>query len=240
MKWFIALSLTSLPALANTIQLKDYDWAMTDITSKGLSKETLFNSMDRKFIRPSKSICSNRALMWANDFKRIYDLDTAKIFLFYTKKKDDESLKTWWYHVAPVVNERGNIFVLDAGFAGWITSPMTTISWLAKFAESTNCKEINANETELVELIFRAQVFPHETRYGHHDCYFKIVPHPFWTPEIVAQNLLGRNSEGRPVQVERPEIIKEELYQACLEATAGKLGWVLGSSKEACKDYIKL
>jgi hypothetical protein len=117
---------------------------------------------------------------------------------------------------------------------------MTPKSWLEKFAESTNCKEINANETELLDLIFRSQVFPHQTSYGYYDCYFKIVPHTLWTPEIVAQNLLGRDSAGRAVRVERPEINKDELYQACLEATAGKLGWALGNSKKACKEYVEL
>jgi hypothetical protein len=74
---------------------------MTNIASQGLDKETPFSRMDRKFIKPKSSICSNRALMWANDFKQKWNLDTAKVFLFYTKKKGDVSRKTWWYHVAP-------------------------------------------------------------------------------------------------------------------------------------------
>ncbi len=240
MKLFLLTSLISLSAFGAEIKLKDYEWYLPDINSRGLTKEALFKSMDRKFIKPSKSICSNRALMWANDFKRIYNLDTGKIFLFYTKINEEPGVKTWWYHVAPVVNERGNLFVLDAGFAGWVTSPMIPGDWLKKFAESTNCKEIQSHETELVELIFRERVFPRDTSYGNYDCYYKVVPHTLWTPEIVAQNLLGRDAEGRPVRVERPEINKNELYQACIEATAGRFGRVLGSSKEPCEAYIKL
>lgn len=235
---FLVLSLFAIfSAHATDIQIKDYKWTMTDVSSRKLSKETLYSRMDRDFIKTKSSICSNRAHMWANNFKKEHNLDTGKIFLFYTKKKGDVSLKTWWYHVAPVINENGNVWVMDAGFPGWIKSPLSAQQWLFKFADSTNCKEINANETELIDLIFKGQVFPHQTSYGYHDCYYKITPHTIWTPEILAMNLTGRNSEGRPVRVERNEIDSNELFQACIEATSSKFGYALGASKKKCKEY---
>ena len=237
MKIAVLLLLVSLSSLAADLKVKDYNWNMTDVLSKGYTKEALYTRMDRDFIKTGSSICSNRALMWANNFKQKYGLDTAKIFLYYTKKKGGLSLKTWWYHVSPVINEGGKVWVMDAGFPGWIDTPQTKEEWLAKFTDSNNCKEMNANETDLIELIFNGQVFPHDTAYGRHDCYYKIVPHTIWTPEIMAQNLLGVDSEGRPVRTERPEIEREELYQACIEATASKLGRVFGSSKKQCKEY---
>lgn len=239
MKMFIIFMfmLTSFSAFAADLKLKDYEWMMSDITQRGFTKEKLFSSMDRDFIRTKDSICSNRALMWANDFKENHGLDSGKIFLFYTKKKGSISLKTWWYHVAPVLNENGNIWVMDAGFPGWITKPLTKEQWLYNFADSNNCKEINASETDLVEMIFNGQVFPHETRYGYHDCYYKFVPHTIWTPDVLAQNLLGRDSEGRPARADRDVVDREELYQACLEATTSKLGYALGTNKDKCKQY---
>lgn len=238
MKLFAVFLLVSFSALAADLKLKDYDWKLTDIATKGYSKEKLYTSMDRKFIRLGGSICSNRALMWANDFKRDHNLDTGKIFLFYTKKKGSASRKTWWYHVAPVVNEKGQIWVLDAGFPGWFNQPLAPVDWLNQFAASTNCKEINASERDLVERIFLAQTFPHETAYGYHDCYYKIVPHTIWTPDVLAKNLLGVDSNGRPVREERPEIERAELMQACVEATSSSVGYVFGSSKEKCKEYV--
>jgi hypothetical protein len=240
MKFAVVLLLASLSALAADFQIKDYNWNVTDIASRGLTKEALYSRMDRDFIRTKSSICSNRAHMWVNNFKKQYNLDTAKIFLFYTKKKGEASLKTWWYHVSPVVNENGNIWVMDAGFPGWFNKPMTKEDWLYQFADSRNCKEINASETDLVELIFKGQVFPHHTSYGTYDCYYKIVPHTLWTPEIVAKNLLGKDESGTPVRVERHEIDKDELYQACIEATTSKIGFALGNSKKKCKEYAGL
>ena len=238
MKVAMMMLLFSFSSFALELKIKDYNWTMTDIATRGLTKEALFSKMDRDFVKPKSSICSNRAHMWANDFKRKQNLDTAKIFLFYTKKKGDLSIKDWWYHVSPVVNENGALWVMDAGFSGWINKPLSKEEWLHTFAESNNCKEISSTDTELIELIFAGQVFPHRTAYGYYDCYYKVVPHGFWTPETVAENLLGRNSQGTPVRVERDGVDKNELYQACLEATTGKLGWALGGNKKVCKEYV--
>jgi len=244
MKIALLAIVLSFSALAEDLKLNDYSWwTVTDITSKNLTAKSLFKRMDREFIKTKSSICSNRALMWANDFKRDHDLNTAKIFLFYTKKEETPTtfnIKTWWYHVAPVVNENSNLLVLDAGFPGFVNGPLTTGEWLKKFVRSSNCKEINANETDLVSLIFNQRVFPKSTSYGNYDCYYKIVPHTIWTPEVLALNLLGTDRTGRPVRVERDSISLNELYQACLEATTGSIGYTLGASKEKCKEYVGL
>ncbi len=220
---------------AQEIKLPEFKWTITDISSKNLSKEYLFENMDIDFIRPQGSICSNRALMWAYDLKRQHKLDTAKIFLFYTKKKSHLSEKTWWYHVAPAVNEQRKLWVLDAGFPGFIDGPLSINEWTNTFVNSKNCKEIRFNETELVERMFWGQVFPHQTTYGWHDCYYIITPHTYWTPETVAKGVLGVNEKGEPIQFERTTIDSEEYYQACVEATTSKMGYFFGGNKKRCR-----
>ena len=238
MKLFFILFLISSATFANDLRLKEFNWSLTDISQKGLRKEGLFSRMDRDFIKLGSSICSNRALMWAHEFKENYNLNTAKIFLFYTKKKKEQiRLKTWWYHVAPVINERGSLWVLDGGFPGFIDQPVSKEEWLYKFSTYHNCKEIKSHETELLELIFNEQTFPKNTPYGTHNCYFIIAPHTIWTPGILAQHMLGKNKEGVPVRVNRPAIVREELYNSCLEATTSKIGYALGSNKKECKEY---
>lgn len=237
MKHYLFLFLLSFNAFAADIKLRDFNWTLTDVSRRGLTKEALFSSMDRSFVKLGSSICSNRALMWANNFKQSRNLDTGKIFLYYTKKKGDISLKTWWYHVAPVINENSTQWVMDAGFPGFIDRPLSKEDWLLKFSASRNCKEMKASENELIELIFRGQTFPHQTSYGYHDCYYMVVPHTIWTPQVMAMNILGQNSNGTPVRVDRHEIVKEELYQACLEATTSKIGFALGTNKKECKAY---
>lgn len=231
----MALAMFAINGKAQDIKIEGYDWTVPDIASRGLSKENLYEHMDTDFIKAQKSICSNRALMWSQNFKSEYKLDTAKVFLFYTKKKARASVKTWWYHVAPAVNENGQIWMMDPGFPGFVDGPLSILDWAETMTSSRNCKQIMPSETDLVERMFDAQIFPQNTPYGWHDCYYIITPHTLWTPETVAMSLLGKNSEGRPVQFSRPRIDQDEYYQACIEATTGKLGFLFGGNKEKCK-----
>ena len=243
MKFLLTLTLISLSFQASSADMKlpDYNWwTVTDIASKGLTKEKLFSEMDREFIKVDNSICSNRALMWNNDIKKSHDLDHAKIFIYYTKaEKTPIFAKRWWYHVTPVVNENGKLWVLDPAFPGKKTGVQTIGEWFRRISAFETCREIQGNETELLEYVFSGTQFPKETSYGKHDCYYKVVPHTIWIPRVFAQNLLGKDESGKPVRVERPEIDKEELFQACTEATTGKMGYAMGANKKICKEYVE-
>ena len=66
----LALSMGS-SAFAQEVTLSDFNnWKLTDIATKGYKKEALFSKMNRDLIKVGVSICSNRALVWAYDFKR--------------------------------------------------------------------------------------------------------------------------------------------------------------------------
>jgi len=236
----LALFTTTTVSSAQDVPLPDYKWSTEDISAKGLTKEALFKSMNRNLIKLGNSICSNRALLWLHDFKRTYDVDGSKLFLFYTGKTGDSGAKTWWYHVTPLIVEKGLEYTMDAGFSADIKSPLLINDWVKKFTGSTNCKEIKANETDLVDLMFRNRVFPETTKYGKFDCYYKKVPAGYWTPSSVARNLLGVTSTGTPTTFERPEIDLEDVFAACKEAVTGPIGHALGSGTKRCKKYLGL
>ncbi|HXH76838.1 MAG TPA: protein-glutamine glutaminase family protein [Bacteriovoracaceae bacterium] len=231
----MALAFLAFGANAQDMKLKDYDWTLTDIARKGYNKDDLFENMDTKFVRPKSSICSNRAHMWAQDFKARNGLDTGKIFLFYTKKKSSVGSKTWWYHVAPIVNENQKLWVMDPGFPGFVDEALSITDWAKTFTDSTNCKEIRATDTDLIERMFITQVFPQYTSHGYHECYYMVAPHTIWTPESLAMSLSGKNDKGEPVHFSRPRIDKDEYYQACVEATTSKIGFAFGGKKDKCK-----
>lgn len=234
----LTLILLTTTLHAQVVGIPDYDWKMNDISSRGLTREKLFTSMDRTLIKVGQSICSNRAHVWAYDMKKAHDVDSSKIFLFYTAKSGQHGSITWWYHVSPVVNEKGKAWVMDAGFPGAITKPLSVTEWLTYFTKTGNCKQIKASETDLVERIFKAAVYPEQTSYGKYDCYYKLVPAGYWTPNAVAQNLLGRNENGTPVSYSREEIDHEEVYTACLEAVTNPLGRFFGNGKKKCRKYL--
>lgn len=237
----LLFSLLLLPVVASATPyvLEDYRMSLPDLAESTVTKESLYSSMDRDFVKVGSSICSNRALMWTYDMKKKHDVDAGKIFLFYTNKTGKVGRKTWWYHVSPVVNESGKLWVLDAGFPGHIDGPLSVDNWIEKFIGVRNCKEIRAGEDELIDYMFRGHVFPETTRYGRHDCYYKITPAGYWTPASVAMNLLGKDGEGRPVHFVRDEINPDEVYSACLEATTSTLGGLFRLNKKKCQKFLR-
>lgn len=239
MKNFVmALIVFSSTAFAQEVVIPDFNWKMTDISTVGLTKEVLFTKINRDIMKLGSSICSNRALVWTHDFKRFQDIDAGKMFLFYTKKTGEIGSKTWWYHVAPIVNEKGEVFVLDAGFPGMVKTPLTPSEWTKKFTGSANCKEIKASETDLIERMFKGHVYPETTSYGTHDCYYKYAPAGYWTPASVAKALLGKDENDRPVRHVRDEADRDELMTACIEASTNNFGRAFGNGKKKCEKYL--
>lgn len=245
MKKLLALGLLVVSSFAYSqdVKLKNFDWKVTDIKSRGLNSNNLFAKLDRKFINLKSSICSNRAIMWNHELEGKYSIDTGKIFLFYTKSSgvNEQSLRGWWYHVAPVVSDAGVLTVLDAGFPGFIKEPMTTTAWMQKFSRKEKCKEIQPHETELLKEMFTGTLYPEVTSYGVNQCYYMITPSPYWTPATIATEILGHDENGRPARISRDKINDGELEFACMEATTNKVGRFLGAAaaKEKCQEFVK-
>jgi hypothetical protein len=236
-KFLLVILLLTTAAKAQNITLESHNYVLNDIKKLGITKEALFRKMDRSFIKLGGSICANRAQMWTYDFKRFQNVDSAKMFLFYTKKTGEGTTKTWWYHVTPMVNEAGKMWALDAGFPR-IKGPLEPMEWLNYFAGSKNCREIQDTDTELIELMFKGRTFPENTVYGKYDCYYRIVPAPYWFPSSIATHLLGRDAQGRPARLERNEFNRGEVYQACIEAVTGSLGRFFGGGKKKCQEWL--
>lgn len=237
MKTLLFLLFTIPLTHADPITLEGENYQVSDVAQMGFSKEALFKGMDRDFIKLGGSICANRAHMWSYEFKRTYNIDSAKLFLFYTKKTGEGTVKTWWYHVTPLINENSTLYAMDAGFRG-IKEPLHVQEWLHYFTGSNNCRAIQNSDTDLIERMFKGRVYPETSEVGTYDCYYRIVPAGYWFPSSVAMHLLGRNASGRPVHFERPEIRKEEVYAACVEAVTSSLGRVFGAGKKKCRKFV--
>ena len=235
---FLLLVFSSLLHAA-PIWLREFNYAATDIADRGFTKEELFKKMNHPLIRKSDSICSNRSLMWNYDFKTSLELDTPNIFLFYTPKTGNVGPVTWWYHVVPLVNEKGRFWAMDAGYPHRIKGPLPIDSWLKEWnGRDTVCKEIKEGEDDLVALMFKEQGFPENTRYGRYDCYYKITPGPYWTPNHLAQHLLGRDSAGRPVRLVRDDYKKDEVMEACIETSTSPIGWTWVPTLSKCRYFV--
>lgn len=94
--------------------------------------QKIFNSMRRG--STSWSQCFNRAHIWAYESKNQFDLNSMKMFLFFTRKYIREYNFEWWFHVAPFtyVLEDGNTTekILDFKFT---RSPANVQKWTDLF-----------------------------------------------------------------------------------------------------------
>ena len=235
---FFLLSLSRV-SYAQTLHLSEYNYEIRDLKTRGLSKENLYQKMNRRLVRHQDSICSNRAHVWAWDFK-ISDIDSPKIFLFFTSKTGRFDGVSWWYHVSPLVNHGGKLWVMDAGYPKKVNTPLGMTEWMKTFAgEKSNCKEIKSTDTELVKKMYSGNAFPETTAYGKYDCYFKITPAGYWTPAQIARNILGHDENGRPTNFNRDEMDAEEVMEACIEASTTPLGWTWGTSLNRCRYFIQ-
>lgn len=227
----LALVLFSKGLYAQEISMEHFPWKLRDVKESGLTKEKLFSEMDREFINLGQSICANRALMWLHDMKRKHDVDAGKIFLFYTAKKNRTSRLTWWYHVAPIINESGKEWVLDAGFGASIKAPVSIGKWLHTFVGTDRCYEITPADHDLIQMMREGRQFPMTTHRGNYDCYYAKAPAGYWFPTSLADGLTGR--------LIRDEIEQGEVYEACKEAITNPIGRFLQLGNKKCKKYLK-
>lgn len=82
----------------------------------------------------SWSQCFNRAHIWAYESKKAYDLNSMKVFLFFTTKYIRRYDYEWWFHVSPyaLTEEEGGVEerVLDFRFS---RSPLQVKTWTDLF-----------------------------------------------------------------------------------------------------------
>lgn len=239
MKYFSLLALAlSFQVFGDTLPLSQYSYSLQDIADSGLNKEELFSNMNRTLVRTKDSICSNRAHVWAYDFE-LQKVDSAKIFLFFTKKTSFWDNNSWWYHAAPVIYENGNAYVMDAGFPHRVKSPLLVQDWLKEFNGVTStCKEIRNEDEHLIKLMWKGGVFPETTESGTYQCYYRLVPKGYWVPNQIAMNYFGTTHRGRGVNVNRDDFHPGEVIKACRETATTEFGYIFGNKYFTCKNFV--
>lgn len=129
----------------------------------------------------SDSQCYNRAHIWAYEEFQKTNLNSMKLFLFFTNLYIRNYRYKWWFHVAPMVYQvTDNVYsmtVLDRTFTN---SPRTVSSWLKTFIFSgRNCQIVN-------------RYSDYRNHQEKEDCYLIPVSMYFWQPrDIERQELTG-------------------------------------------------
>lgn len=127
--------------LKNISKLADEEYSPSHL-SEGESEE-LFKSF-RKGAR-SYSQCFNRAHVWVYESKKALEVNSMKVFLFFTKKFIREYDYKWWFHVAPAIYlkkiTQNKLSILDPYFS---SSPLPLNEWIHLFIpKNIKCPEIS-------------------------------------------------------------------------------------------------
>jgi Glutaminase len=169
-------------------QLREF--APTDLQS--VEKATdLFNNMLNDGDK-GRSQCFKRAHMWAYDMWSKLNIQSEKLFIFYTKRYAILEDFEWWFHVAPLVTVNGEKYVMDGTF---MEKPITVKEWKDYFIKSDKIT---------CPLIDKYQDF--ENNQWNRLCYLMEVPMYYFSP----LNIENRDKQG----TERNHWVLDELQDA--------------------------
>jgi hypothetical protein len=248
MKTFIAsVLLSTLTPAFSAGYLKDFDYQLTDIASKGLRKESLFARTETSFMDLEKSICANRAHVWGYNLTRFNKINTGKIFFFFGASiwnKDDKH--GYMYHVAPYIIENGTEYVMETSYPSELKAPVTVEEWMENETynriKATDCLEITAADTDLTEYFYARQNLPEKRGPGKQGarCYFRKVPGHYWFPTSIAIHDLKKDEEGNKVEFDPKAFDLDDVLEACIETASGKIGRFFGGGKAKCKTHLNL
>lgn len=245
MKIFSAsvLLMSALPALSAGF-IKDFNYQVSDVATLGMSKEVLFEKMERKMLNLETSICANRAHLWAYDFLRMGNIKTGKIFIFFGSSIwTDKDKHGYMYHVAPYIVENGNEYVMEASYND-ISKPMTVEEWIENETYSrvkgSDCVEITAADTDLTAFFYERKTLPEKRESGKQGarCYIRKVPGYYWFPASIAYHDLKKTLEGAKIDFDPKDFDKDDVKAACAEAASTKFGRLFGGGKDKCATHL--
>jgi hypothetical protein len=237
--------LTSSVLAAGPGHIADFNYQLTDIAQKGLTKEHLFSSMMRNNVDLEHSICSNKAHVWAYEFSRRYNVEVGKIFMFFGSSVWENESKGWMYHVAPYVVENGQEYVMEASYPSDVTAPLTVNEWLENETDGRikahNCKEIFASDKDLTQYFYERYNLPEIRSNGKGAvCYFRKVPEYYWYPASIALHDLKKDIDGNEIEFNPTDFDQDDVLEACVEITSSKLGLLFGNGRKNCKRLLGL
>lgn len=169
-------------------QLREF--APTDLQTVEKATEIFDNMLNDG--DKGRSQCFKRAHMWAFDMWSKLNIQSEKLFIFYTKRYAILEDFEWWFHVAPMVTVAGEEYVMDGTF---MQKPITVKEWKDYFIKSDKIT---------CPVIEKYQDF--ENNQWNRLCYLMKVPMYYFSP----LNIEGRDKQG----TERNQWVLEELQDA--------------------------
>jgi hypothetical protein len=157
----------SFPTLPTDQRYDDPAFIPTNLSSL----EHAQSLMDElKFYRKSYAECFQRAHLWAFELRQMMNIQSQKVFLFFTDRYTRRTGFDWWFHVAPFVLVNGTEMVLDPYF---FSKPVDLQTWTNYFMKSNTSCWIAGTYQD------------YEAHQQDQDCILRKVPMYYFTPSSV-------------------------------------------------------
>ena len=157
----------------------------TNVESIDMAQD-IFDSLNGKTKRHSQ--CFNRAHIWSKSMWDNYRIKSMKIFIFYTKKFREEVSDKWWFHVAPMINVNGEMYVMDKEFT---RTPKTAEQWERIFTKKMNNPSYRCIKMDNISTFYESN------NYYNEFCNIEYSSMYHWGP-----NDLKRASDKGEIQTE--------------------------------------
>lgn len=146
-------------------EFKSFENYEPTVLATEVDAKNLFNTFKRG--ANSWSQCYNRAHVWSYESKTKHQVNTMKVFIFYTRKYIREYDFDWWFHVSPFTyiagTETPEERVLDYRFT---KAPATMKKWTDLFMRNkVECTSINRysdyenNQEKAYCYLYRASMY---------------------------------------------------------------------------------
>ena len=238
------LSIGVPKAFSANIPIEGYNYSVTDIKSKGLSAQALFDETNYLGMDLEHSVCANRAQVWSYDLHRKYGINPGTIFIFFGAKVWEGQKHSYWYHAGTYVVENGKELVLERSYSD-VTKPLTVVEWMDNEMEgrvdASKCIELKKGADADLTADFYVHAFlPNYRDNGKHayDCYYRKVPGYIPYPETVAELELGKDEDGNPIDLGLKTYDHDIVHNACVDAYSGNNIFKRGSARNFCDHYI--
>ena len=241
---FVCLSVGVPKSFARDIGISGYNYSVTDIKSKGLSAQQLFDETSFSWMDLEHSVCANRAHVWSYNLHRRHGINTGTIFIFFGAKVWHGQKHSYWYHAGTYVVEDGKELVLERSYSD-VFKPLTIVEWMDNEMEgrvdASKCVEIKKDEDQdLTSRFYYHGFLPNVRDNGKqaYDCYYRKIPGYLPYPETAAEMELGVDVDGKKIDYDLKDYNRDTLYTACVDAYAGGNFFKKGSARSFCSSYL--
>jgi hypothetical protein len=242
---FVSLMAVAPKAYSADVAIQGYNYSVTDIKSKGLTAQRLFNSLSTSWMDLEHSVCANRSHVWSYDLHRKFGINTGTIFIFFGEKVWEGEKHKYWYHAGTYVVEDGKELVLEQSYPSEVFGPLSVVDWMHNEmegkADASKCVELkNGEDQDMAERFYHHSFLPHKRNNGKkaYHCYYRKVPGYIAYPETTAELELGVDEDGNKIDYDLKNFDQSTLFTACVDAYTGRKFLKKGAAKSFCKSYL--